>query len=149
MRRALAAATTGLARRGGPFGALVVDERGEILAVGVNTVLVTNDPTAHAEIVAIRRATATRKAFSLRGCTLVATCAPCIMCAGAIHWAGIDRVVAGARATDAEGIGFIEGPVGFDAAAFLRARGVEYEGDVEREAAVDVLRAYRGPVYNG
>ncbi len=149
MHRALTAATTGLARRGGPFGALVVDEHDQVLSIAVNMVLVTNDPTAHAEVVAIRRATAARKAFSLRGCTLVATCAPCIMCTGAIHWAGIDRVVAAARATDAEGIGFVEGPVGFDAAAFLRARGIAYEADVEREAAVALLQSYRGPLYNG
>jgi guanine deaminase len=149
MRRALAAATAGLAQRGGPFGAVVVDEHDQVLAVAVNMVLVTNDPTAHAEVVAIRRATAARKAFSLRGCRLVATCAPCIMCTGAIHWAGVGRVVAGARTTDAEGIGFVEGPVGFDAAAFLRARGIAYEADVEREAAVAVLRSYRGPLYNG
>ena len=149
MQRALAAASAGLDRGGGPFGALVVDEHGRLLAVAVNTVLVTNDPTAHAELVAIRRATAVRKAFSLRGCTLMTTCAPCIMCTGAIHWAGIARVVAAARATDAEGIGFVEGPIGFDAAAFLRARGVVYEADVEREAAVALLRSYRGPIYNG
>jgi tRNA(Arg) A34 adenosine deaminase TadA len=143
MQRALAAATAGLARQGGPFGAVVVDEAGALLAVGVNSVVVRSDPTAHAEVVAIRRAAARRHAYSLRGCTLVVTCAPCIMCAGAIHWAGIARVVTAARTTDAEALGFVEGPPGFDAAAFLRARGIDYEPDVERDAAVALLRSYR------
>jgi tRNA(Arg) A34 adenosine deaminase TadA len=71
------------------------------------------------------------------------------MCAGAIHWAGIARVVAGARAADAEAIGFVEAPGGFDAAAFFAAAGIAYRGDVEREAVVALLRDYRGPVYNG
>jgi tRNA(Arg) A34 adenosine deaminase TadA len=149
MRRALAAATAGLTRQGGPFGAVVVDEASEILAVGVNSVVVLSDPTAHAEVVAIRRAAARRRSYSLRGCTIVATCAPCIMCAGAIHWAGIGRVVTAARATDAEALGFVEGPAGFDAAAFLAARGVDYETGVERDAAIALLQSYRGPIYNG
>jgi tRNA(Arg) A34 adenosine deaminase TadA len=149
MRAALAAATTGLERGGGPFGAVIADADGRILATAVNVVLVTNDPTAHAEVQAIRMATARRGDRSLRDCTLVATCAPCVMCTGAIHWAGVGRVVAGARAADAEAIGFVEGPRGFDPAAFLAARGITYTPDVERDAAVAVLRAYRGPVYNG
>jgi tRNA(Arg) A34 adenosine deaminase TadA len=149
MRRALAAAQAGLAAGGGPFGALVVDERGRVVAVAANTVLVSNDPTAHAEVQAIRRATSLRGTFLLHGWTLVTTCAPCVMCTGAIHWAGLARVVAGARSTDAESIGFVEGPVGFDGAAFLRARGVAYEADVEREAAIALLHGYTGPIYNG
>src|SRR5204863_521985 len=79
---------------------------------------------------------------SLAGCTLVTTCAPCIMCTGAIHWAGVSRVVAAARASDAEALGFVEGPPGFDAAAALRALGVTYVADVERDAAVGLLRTY-------
>jgi tRNA(Arg) A34 adenosine deaminase TadA len=149
MRRALAAARAGLAHGSGPFGALVADEHGRVVAVAANAVLVRNDPTAHAEIQAIRRAAATRGTFALHGWTLVTTCAPCLMCTGAIHWAGLARVVAGARSTDAEAIGFVEGPVGFDGAAFLRARGIAYEADVEREAAIACLRAYTGPIYNG
>src|SRR5258705_8109329 len=142
MRRALAAATTGITRAAGPFGAVVVDDAGEILAVGVNMVLVTADPTAHAEVVAIRRATARRGAHSLAGCTLVATCAPCILCTRAIQWAGIVRVVAAARASDAEARSFIEGPAGFDAVAALRAHGIAYVADGERDAAVALLASY-------
>lgn len=147
MRRALAAADAGLARNGGPFGAVVIDAEGALVSVGTNTVLVTTDPTAHAEVVAIRRAAARRGTHTLSGCTLVTTCAPCIMCTGAIHWAGIARVVAGARASDAEALGFVEGPSGFDAVAALRALGVAYVADVERDAAVALLGRYRGPIY--
>jgi guanine deaminase len=147
MHRALEAAAAGLARGGGPFGAAVIDAEGRLVAVGVNHVLVTSDPTAHAEVVAIRQATARRGDASLAGCTLVTTCAPCIMCTGAIHWAGVSRVVAAARASDAEALGFIEGPPGFDAAAALRALGVTYVADVERDAAVGLLRTYAGPIY--
>jgi tRNA(Arg) A34 adenosine deaminase TadA len=149
MQRALAAVRTGIAHGSGPFGAVVADEQGRVLAVAVNAVLTASDPTAHAEVQAIRRATAARGTFHLHGCTLVTTCAPCIMCTGAIHWAGLARVVAGARTSDAEAIGFDEGPPGFDAATFLRARGLAYEADVERDAAVALLRAYTGPVYQG
>jgi len=147
MRRALEAATTGLVHHGGPFGALVADDQDRIVAVGVNVVILGSDPTAHAEVAAIRRATAMRRSYRLADCTLVTTCAPCIMCTGAIHWAGIRRVVAGARASDAQAVGFVEGPLGFDAAAFLRARGITYEVDVERDASITLLRSYRGPTY--
>jgi guanine deaminase len=147
MRQALEAATVGLARRAGPFGAVVVSDGGGVLSVGVNLVLVNGDPTAHAEVVAIRRAVAVRGTPTLAGCTLFCTCAPCVMCTGAIHWARIGRVVAAARAADAEALGFVEGPPGFDAAAALRALGVAYEADVERDGAVTLLQRYRGPVY--
>ena len=149
MQRALAAATEGVRHGSGPFGAVIADVTGDVLAVSVNAVVLAGDPTAHAEIVALRRAAARRETWALRDCTLVTTCAPCIMCTGAIHWAGIRHVVAAARTTDAEAVGFVEGPAGFDAAAFLVARGVRYEADVERDAAITLLRAYRGPVYNG
>jgi tRNA(Arg) A34 adenosine deaminase TadA len=148
MRQTLDAVTAGIRHGSGPFGALVADEQRRVLAVAVNMVLVAGDPSAHAELLAIRRATALRGTHTLPGCTLVTTCAPCIMCAGAIHWAGLTRVVAAARAADAEAIGFVEGPVGFDVAAFLRARGTTYVPDVERAAAIACLRSYTGPVYN-
>jgi tRNA(Arg) A34 adenosine deaminase TadA len=147
MRRALDAAMAGMRHGGGPFGALVTDGTGRVVAVGANLTLVSGDPTAHAEVVVIRRAAALLGTPELGGCTLVTTCAPCIMCAGAIHWARPARVVAGARASDAEAVGFVEGPRGFDAAAVLGELGVAYVADVEREAAIACLRAYTGPRY--
>jgi tRNA(Arg) A34 adenosine deaminase TadA len=78
------------------------------VAVAHNTVWLTCDPTAHAEINAIRQAAATLKTISLRGCTLFATCEPCPMCLSAIHWAKIDTVYYGATIADAAAAGFCE-----------------------------------------
>jgi guanine deaminase len=90
---------------GGPFGAVIVRE-GKILAEGVNRVTSRNDPTAHAEIVAIREACRKLGSFELRGCELYASCEPCPMCASAIHWARPVRVIYGASAADAAQAGF-------------------------------------------
>lgn len=91
--------------RGGPFAALVV-EKGTVVAQGTNVVTTTQDPTAHAEITAIRRACEARGHFELEGCTLYATCEPCPMCLGAIYWARLDRVVYAASRSDAAEAGF-------------------------------------------
>ena len=90
---------------GGPFAALVVKE-GEIIATGVNQVTANNDPTAHAEIVAIREACKKLKAFQLDGCDIYTTCEPCPMCLGAIYWARPARVFFANRREDAKDIGF-------------------------------------------
>jgi tRNA(Arg) A34 adenosine deaminase TadA len=150
MAVALEVARASIARAGGgPFAAMVADAAGRVVAIGWNQVVPTHDPTAHAEVVAIRRATAARADFRLADCTLITTCAPCIMCAGAIHWAGLRRVVAAARADDARAVGFVEGPRDFDARACLTEAGVKYHADVRRDEAVALLREYSGPVYNG
>jgi tRNA(Arg) A34 adenosine deaminase TadA len=93
------------AGRGGPFAALVVRD-GEVLAEGVNEVTTRNDPTAHAEVVAIRKACAALGAFQLAGCDVYATCEPCPMCLGAIYWARPDRVFFAGSAADAAAAGF-------------------------------------------
>jgi guanine deaminase len=90
---------------GGPFGAVIV-KGGEVIATGHNEVVGTNDPTAHAEMVAIRRACAKLGSFSLEGCTLYATGEPCPMCFSAIPWARIDRVVYCNTKRQAAEIGF-------------------------------------------
>ncbi len=77
--------------RGGPFGAVVV-KGDRIIAEGANSVIPLNDPTAHAEVVAIRRACEALNAFHIRGCELYTSCEPCPMCLGAVYWAHIDRV---------------------------------------------------------
>ena len=94
--------TTG---QGGPFGSLVVRD-GEIVGRGCNQVTSTNDPTAHAEVVAIRDACRNLGTFQLEGCTLYASCEPCPMCLGAIYWARPSRIVYGALHSDAAGAGF-------------------------------------------
>jgi guanine deaminase len=93
------------AKDGGPFGALIVREN-EIIATGWNKVTSSNDPTAHAEVVAIRGAAARLGSFVLQGCVLYTSCEPCPMCLAAAYWARLERIVfAGARA-DAAAAGF-------------------------------------------
>ena len=92
-------------RQGGPFGAVVVKDGG-ILAEGVNQVTVTNDPTAHAEVLAIRQACRTLGLFELKGCELYTSCEPCPMCLGAIYWTRLSRVYYASFAADASKVGF-------------------------------------------
>ncbi len=91
---------------GGPFGALIVDKDNKIIAVTSNTVLRDHDPTAHAEMNAIREATKKLGTHDLSGCTLYTTCYPCPMCLGAIIWSNIKKVYYGCNAKDADKIGF-------------------------------------------
>jgi guanine deaminase len=91
---------------GGPFGALIVDANGKVLAVASNSVLKDHDPTAHAEMNAIRQAGILLGTHDLSGCTLYTTAYPCPMCLGAILWANIKHVVYGCRPQDADAIGF-------------------------------------------
>jgi guanine deaminase len=90
---------------GGPFGAVVVRE-GRVIATGVNEVTATNDPTAHAEVVAIRNACRQLKGFSLEGCTIYTSCEPCPMCLAAIYWARMERIYYSGTAADAAAAGF-------------------------------------------
>ncbi len=106
MHRAIQLAFEGMRRRaGGPFGALVVKE-GRIVGEGYNQVALTNDPTAHAEVVAIREACRHLNTFQLDGCTLYASCEPCPMCLGAIYWARPAHLVFAASRHDAAAIDF-------------------------------------------
>jgi len=91
--------------KGGPFGAVVV-KNGKIIASVSNRVTSTNDPTAHAEVVAIREACKTLETFDLTGCEIYASCEPCPMCLGAIMWARIDRLYYAADRADASRAGF-------------------------------------------
>jgi tRNA(Arg) A34 adenosine deaminase TadA len=106
MRRALTLAVDNVqSGRGGPFAALVVKD-GKIIAEGANQVTAANDPTAHAEIVAIRGACRALNDFQLAGCDLYTTCEPCPMCLGAIYWARPAHIYYAATATDAAAAGF-------------------------------------------
>lgn len=102
---ALAAAVTSVHEGGGPFGALVMRD-GEVIATGVNQVTATLDPTAHAEVVAIRAACRALGTFKLDGCVLVSSCEPCPLCLAAALWARVDRVVYAADRHDAADAGF-------------------------------------------
>jgi guanine deaminase len=90
---------------GGPFGAVIVKD-GKILSKAHNQVLKTNDPTAHAEINAIKKASKKLGTFDLSGCEIYTTCMPCPMCMGAIKWANIKTIYYGASSKDADAIGF-------------------------------------------
>jgi tRNA(Arg) A34 adenosine deaminase TadA len=106
LRRAIRLATENVVSgAGGPFGAVIVRE-GRIVAEGVNTVTTANDPTAHAEVNAIRAAASALGTFSLAGCQLYSSCEPCPMCLAAAYWARIDAIYYGASASDAERAGF-------------------------------------------
>ena len=93
------------AGNGGPFGAVVVKD-GKVIAKGSNRVTSTNDPTAHAEVVAIREACKVLGTFQLAGCEIYTSCEPCPMCLGAIYWARPDKMYFANTKTDAAAIGF-------------------------------------------
>lgn len=92
-------------KAGGPFGAVIVRD-GQIIAEGSNRVTIDNDPTAHAEVVALRNAAKALGSFDLSGCTLYTSCEPCPMCFGAIYWARLDHVYYANTRQDAAVIGF-------------------------------------------
>jgi len=135
MLRAISLAQNGIdSNAGGPFGAVVVKD-GEIVGEGFNCVTSTNDPTAHAEVVAIRQACRKLGSFQLNGCVLYTSCEPCPMCLGAIYWARPDKIFFACTREDAASIGFddhfiyeeIERPIEerhIKSISFLREKGL-------------------------
>jgi guanine deaminase len=106
MEQAIALATENVTSgRGGPFGAVIVKD-GEVLATGVNRVTQSSDPTAHAEVVAIREACTKLGTFWLEGCDVYTSCEPCPMCLAALYWAHVRTIYYGNSAADAARIGF-------------------------------------------
>ena len=105
MRMAIRMSVENVERGGGPFAAIIVRD-GELVSKGINSVAEDNDPTAHAEINAIRSATRELQRFKLNDCVLFTTCEPCPMCLGAIYWAGISTVFYGNSKEDAGKYGF-------------------------------------------
>ncbi|MBB6096840.1 tRNA(Arg) A34 adenosine deaminase TadA [Deinobacterium chartae] len=105
MRQAADLAVDNVARGGGPFGAVIV-KGGEIIARGVNRVTAQLDPTAHAEVNAIREACQRLGTFDLSGCEIYTSCEPCPMCLGAIYWARLERVYYACTQADAAAIDF-------------------------------------------
>ncbi|MGN7797763.1 nucleoside deaminase [Leifsonia sp. 22587] len=106
LEHAVRLATENVAAGGGPFGAVLVDADGAVVSVGQNRVTRDNDPTAHAEIVALRAAGRLRDDFNLSGLTLYSSCEPCPMCLASSLWARVDRVVFAADRYDAADGGF-------------------------------------------
>ena len=104
LRKAIELASEGIYSGGGPFGAIIVKD-GKIISGAYNRVVLNNDPTAHAEILAIREASSALKNHDLNECTLYTSCEPCPMCLGAIYWSGIKKVVYSCDRSDAESAG--------------------------------------------
>lgn len=105
MRRAIKLSEQSVRSGGGPFGAVIAKD-GNIIAEGNNRVTLNIDPTAHAEVSAIRNACQQLKTFDLSGCEIYTSCEPCPMCLGAIYWAHIDKIYYGCDRKDARNIGF-------------------------------------------
>ncbi len=105
MAEAIRLATENIDSAGGPFGAVIVKD-GKIIATGANRVTANLDPTAHAEVMAIREACRVLGTFSLEGCAIYSSCEPCPMCLNAIYWAGITELYYGGTKSDAAEIGF-------------------------------------------
>ncbi len=105
MREAIELSIKNVDTNGGPFGAVIVKD-GEIIARGINKVTSNNDPTAHAEVNAIRAAAAKLGTFDLKGCEIYSSCEPCPMCLGAIYWARIDKLYFANTKRDAKEIEF-------------------------------------------
>ena len=105
MRRAIALSEESVRTDGGPFGAVIVKD-GVIVSEASNSVTIDHDPTAHAEVNAIRKATQKLGTFDLEGCEIYTSCEPCPMCLGAIYWAHLDRIYYANNRKDAARIGF-------------------------------------------
>ncbi|GAB4278043.1 MAG: nucleoside deaminase [Marinilabiliales bacterium] len=105
MKAAIAAARDSIDNHGGPFGAVIV-KNGRIIAKASNSVTKDNDPTAHAEVNAIRIAAKNLKTFDLSGCEIYTSCEPCPMCLGAIYWSRIDKIYYAGTKDDAKDAGF-------------------------------------------
>lgn len=105
MARAIELSMQNVSRGGGPFGAVVVKD-GQIIGEGTNQVTSTNDPSAHAEVTAIREACSRLGTFQLDGCEIFSSCEPCPMCLGLIYWARPDKLYYANTAADAADIGF-------------------------------------------
>ena len=106
MTKAFDYALISLTRGGGPFGCIICDSSNNIIGRGHNMVTINNDPTQHAEIVAIQNACRLTNNFDLSGCTLYTSCEPCPMCLGAVYWAKIDKIYYCNTRNDAKNIGF-------------------------------------------
>ncbi|OHB81141.1 MAG: tRNA-specific adenosine deaminase [Planctomycetes bacterium RBG_16_64_12] len=128
------------AGEGGPFGAVVV-QNGKIVGRGWNRVTSTNDPTAHAEIVAIRDACACLKTFSLAGCEIYTSCEPCPMCFAAIYWARLERIYYAATCQDAALAGFDDCEFYREVALLPSSRSIPMVQDLEEEAR-EAFRAW-------
>jgi len=126
---------------GGPFGAVVVKDK-QIIAKGQNQVTSTNDPTAHAEVVAIREACKQLNSFQLKGCTIYTSCEPCPMCLGAIYWARPDKVFFGSTKKDAADANFDDQFIYEEMGLDFEKRQIVFQ-NMMREEAAEVFESWK------
>ena len=140
MQMAIDLSIENVANGGGPFGAVIV-RNGEIVATGTNRVTANNDPTAHAEVSAIRAACAKEQNFKLEGCTCYTSCEPCPMCLSALYWAGVSRIVYGNTKDDAKAIDFDDSFIYDEIAKPYALRSIPCQ-NLMREEALAGFRAW-------
>ena len=140
LKKSIEIATLSVNQGGGPFGAIIVKDN-TIISTGNNQVTINNDPTAHAEIMAIRNACKTLENFTLEGCTLYSSCEPCPMCMSAIYWSHLDRVVFAATEKDAAEAGFDDASIARELALPYASRSIKVE-HVECEDHNDCFTAW-------
>ena len=133
MLRAIELSMISLKKDGGPFGCVIV-KNNEIISEGFNEVTNKNDPTAHAEIVAIRNACNKLNTFSLKGTQMFTSCEPCPMCLSAIYWSHIDKIYYGNNRKDAAKIGFDDSYIYDELSLDLNKRKIPLEQINEKEA---------------
>ena len=140
MRKAIELSIENVKNGGGPFGAVIVKD-GEIVATGVNRVTANHDPTAHAEVSAIRAACQKLGTFDLSGCEIYTSCEPCPMCLGAIYWAHLDKICYGNNKTDAARIGFDDSFI-YDELALERKDRKKVMEELLPDEAIAAFRAW-------
>ena len=143
MRKAIEKARAGVLIGQSPFGACIV-KNGKIAALEHNLVWEKDDPTAHAEVVAIQAAAKKLKTIDLSGCTIYSTCEPCPMCFSACHWARVGRIVYGTRIEDAKKIGFHEFPIHDTTLKDIGKSHIEIRGDFLRSECMELFREWGG-----
>ncbi len=142
MSRALTICRNGLRLGQSPFGAAIVkDDR--VVAETHNTVRLDNDPTAHAEVNAIRLASKELGTFDLSGCILYSTCEPCPMCLAATHWSRVDRLVFGASIGDAQIAGFREMPISAEVMVKMGDSPLRIEGGFRAEECRALFKEWK------
>ena len=141
MHEAIKIANENIKNGGGPFGAVIADKKGNIIATGMNRVTANNDPTAHAEVTAIRNATSTLNTFNLEGYVIYTSCEPCPMCLGAIYWAHLDKVYYANTKADAKAINFDDSFI-YDELALSPADRKLPSEQLMREEAIKTFEAW-------
>ena len=142
MREAIRLSIENVKNGGGPFGAVIVKDD-QIIATGTNRVTANHDPTAHAEVSAIREACRRLDTFDLEGCEIYTSCEPCPMCLGAIYWAHINKIYYGNNKTDAAAIGFDDSLI-YDELALPREKRQKAMENLLPEEAIAAFELWTG-----